>query len=81
MPIGVSFRYEKYIARCAIACNNYKNSKDIHIGTFDTPENAFYKGYKPFKENYIKEVADEYKDKIPTKLYDAMYKYEVEIDD
>lgn len=29
----------------------------------------------------IKEVADRYKDKIPSKLYKAMYGYEVEIDD
>lgn len=39
--------------------------------------------YKNFKENYIKQVADEYYSKglIPKKLYDAMYKYEVEIND
>ena len=29
----------------------------------------------------IKEVANEYKDKIPKKLYDAMYRYVVEITD
>ena len=37
--------------------------------------------YKQFKENYIKQVADEYKDLIPEKLYNAMYEYEVEIED
>ena len=37
--------------------------------------------YKTFKEQYIKQVANEYKDKIPKKLYDAMYRYEVEITD
>ena len=37
--------------------------------------------YKQFKEKYIKQVADEYKDLIPQKLYDALYKYEVEIND
>ena len=58
------------------------NGKRIRhkIGRFDTPEEAFY-AYKQFKENYIKEVADEYKDSIPQKLYEAMYRYEVEIDD
>ena len=37
--------------------------------------------YKNFKENYIKQVADEYyfKGLIPKRLYEAMYKYEVEI--
>ena len=33
------------------------------------------------KEKYIKEVADEYKDKIPQKLYEALYAYKVEITD
>ena len=31
---------------------------------FATPEEAFYKGYKQLKEQYIKQVADEYKDKM-----------------
>jgi hypothetical protein len=48
---------------------------------YDTPHDAFYLGYKPFKENYIKQKADEYKDQIPIKLYDALYRYEVEITD
>ena len=33
------------------------------------------------EENYIKQVADYYKDKIPQKLYDALYNYEVLITD
>ena len=54
----------------------------IRLGYFsiDKPFQAFI-CYKNFKENYIKEVADEYKDLIPTKLYEAIYKYEVEIND
>ena len=44
------------------------------------PEEAF-RAYKQFKEDYIKQVADEYKDKIPQKLYDAMYNYKVDITD
>ena len=47
---------------------------------FDTPEEAF-QTYKEFKENYIKQVADEYKDKIPEKLYEAMINYKIEITD
>lgn len=50
------------------------------VGVYGTPEQAF-QAYKKFKESYIKQVADEYKDKIPEKLYEALYKYEVEIDD
>ena len=47
---------------------------------FNTPQEAF-QAYKKFKENYIKQVADEYKEYIPQKLYEAMYNYEVEIGD
>ena len=40
--------------------------------------------YKQAKEQYIKEVADEYKSKypqFPQKLYEAMHNYKIEIDD
>lgn len=75
-PIGVS---EMYPWGYASYCNNgFK--KHIHLGIFNTPEQAF-NTYKQYKEKLIKEIADIYKDKIPQKLYDAMYKYEVEITD
>lgn len=56
--------------------------KREHLGYFplNRPFQAFYT-YKQFKENYIKKVADEYKELIPKKLYEALYKYEVEIND
>ena len=59
-----------------------KQNKSIHrnLGYFETPKEAF-KSYKTFKEQYIKQVADEYKDKIPKKLYEAMYNWKVEITD
>lgn len=49
----------------------------------DTPEQAFYFGYKPYKETIIKQVAQEEYDKgnITEKCYEAMMNYEVEIDD
>lgn len=78
LPIGVNKRRDRFISRCwGMGKGKYKS---IWLGSFDTPEQAF-EVYKQFKENYIKQVADEYKDKIPKKLYDAMYKYEVEITD
>ena len=75
-PIGVSYYKptNKYVARCGI------EDRLKCLGYYDTPEEAFLV-YKEFKEAYIKEVADEYKDKIPQRLYDAMYAWEVEIDD
>lgn len=73
-PIGVSYDKErnKYISQ--------QNNIKIFLGRFDTPKEAF-EVYKIEKEKHIKEVADEYKNKIPKKLYDAMYNWKVDIDD
>ena len=79
LPIGVNFQNNKYRARCSIFIDGKKKQK--HIGYYNTPEKAFYEGYKPFKEAYIKEVAEEYKDSIPSELYNAMYRWIVEIED
>jgi hypothetical protein len=77
-PIGVQYdnnNINKYSATCAIGKGNSK-----HLGTFKTQEEAF-QAYKTFKENYIKEVANEYKNKIPDRLYNALMNYIVEITD
>lgn len=55
-------------------------SKCEYLGLFDTQEKAF-KIYKYYKEKNIKMVADYFREQIPDKLYDALYNYEVEIDD
>lgn len=75
-PIGVYYRKDicKFCSKCRII------DKTIHLGYYNTYEEAFYK-YKKFKENYIKEVAEEYKDKIPQRLYKAMYEYKIEMND
>ena len=79
-PIGVTKNdNNRFRARCNILDDNNK-IKSVHLGYFGTPEEAF-NAYKIFKENYIKEVADEYKDKIPNKLYEAMYNWRVDITD
>lgn len=72
-PIGVS--YSKKRCKFSAQVQGYK-----WLGYYDTPEDAF-KIYKEKKEELIKKVADEYKDKIPVKLYDALYAYKVEITD
>ena len=79
-PIGVYFDKvaNKYQACCRIFYNGKKQQKTL--GYYNTIEDTF-NAYKQFKEKYIKQVADEYKDRIPQKLYDAMYKWEVEITD
>ena len=83
-PIGVNFHKRDEILE--VSCSIYEDGKKkkIYLGRF-TPnqvEEAF-QCYKTFKENYIKQVADDYYSQglIPKKLYDAMYKYEVEITD
>lgn len=80
-PIGVIYhkRDKVFEAKCGILDEN-KKKKTVYLGRFNNELDAFLT-YKTFKENYIKEVADEYKELIPKKLYDAMYRYEVEIDD
>ena len=75
-PIGVTYdkRCDKYIARC----NTLNDRK--YLGRYNTPEEAFL-AYKEFKEAYIKEIANEYKERIPNRLYEAMYEWKVEITD
>lgn len=81
-PIGVSWdkSKNKFISLCHIYNSSTHKSTTVTIGRYDTSKEAFY-AYKEFKENYIKQVADEYKPYIPQKLYNAMYRYEVEITD
>lgn len=76
----VILRIKKYRAYCNIYDEKTKRYKNKHLGYFYSVEEAF-NVYKEFKENYIKQVANYYKDKIPTKLYDALYNYKVEITD
>lgn len=78
LPIGVYFhkREQKYVAQCRVL----EQDQQKFLGYFNTPEEAF-NAYKEFKEQYIKQVAEEYKDKIPNKLYEAMLKWEIKIED
>lgn len=81
-PIGVSYckTSGKFEVNCSIYDYKGRKAKSKHLGYYETPEQAF-NSYKEFKESYIKQIANYYKNSIPEKLYDAMYKYEVEITD
>lgn len=73
-PIGVRMKDGKIIAQI-----NYMKKK-IHLGTFNTVEEAF-NAYKNSKEKCLKEYADLYKNKISKEVYNALYNYKVEITD
>lgn len=77
LPIGVRKMGSKFGA----SCNTGSRDSKKHLGVFDTPEKAFYDGYKPFKEQFIKDKANEYKEKIPSNLYTALINYQVAITD
>ena len=73
-PIGISKNGSRFQASCSV------DGRSKYIGKFDTPELAF-QAYKTFKEAYIKEQAELYKDSIDPRAYLALLNYEVDIDD
>ena len=73
-PIGVTYSRGVFIAQIT------KGGKRNSLGYFETVEEAF-QAYREAKEDYIKVVADKWKDKIDPRVYKAMYEYEVEWDD
>ncbi|MFQ9297875.1 MAG: AP2 domain-containing protein [Clostridia bacterium] len=75
-----SLKNGKYIVHCSMINPVTGESKGKHLGIYETQEKAF-EVYKYYKERNIKEVADYFKEHIPQRLYDGMYKYEVEITD
>ena len=54
--------------------------RQIKLGTFDTAESAFAR-YKKYKEDFIRDLAEQYKDEILYKVYEAMMDWKIEIDD
>ena len=71
LPIGVAKNGNGYQTCCANG-----SGKNIPLGTFPTVHEAFLM-YKINKELLIESVAEEYKAVIPSKLYEALMKYEV----
>lgn len=75
-PKGVQFIKSSGKYR-AIIC---KNTKSQHISCHNTAEDAFY-AYKQVKEDYIKEIANKWRDQIDPRVYNTLMNYEVNIDD
>ena len=72
-PLGVNFHKAsgKFRAKC------YVNGKIQHLGSFDTPQEAFTV-YKTFKEKLCKQLVLRWQSEIDPRLFDAMMKWEVE---
>lgn len=64
-----------YIAKCNIGTGTQK-----YLGYFNTPQEAF-QAYKTYKEGLIKEVANEYKEMLDSRVYEALMNYEVNEND
>lgn len=76
LPVGVVYhkKNRSFVSRLS------KENKAVNLGSYSTYEEAF-QAYKQAKEDYIKEVAELYKDQIDIRVYEALMKYEVNIDD
>lgn len=70
-PTGV-YKYEdKFMA----SCKNFQSSS-CYLGIFNTQDEAF-QIYKTYKENIFKNIAEEYKDKVPEKVYNAILNFKL----
>ncbi len=75
LPIGVTMDRTSFRASCQVGTGVAK-----FIGNFHSAESA-HNAYKVFKEDYIKQQAELWKDKISDRLYLALINYQVEITD
>ncbi|WEZ09564.1 hypothetical protein P5663_06885 [Priestia flexa] len=79
LPIGVKFdkksKSNPYMARCCVG-----KGGQVYLGNHPDPITAFNR-FKEFKELLIKQVAEEYRGRIPSALYDALIKFTIEIND
>lgn len=76
LPVGVRLHKCKNIPDNYIAESYNKK----YIGIYETPELAF-QAYKESKEYFIRNYAINNKNLIPEKLYNALYNYEIKIND
>lgn len=79
-PVGVQYCESTRRFKECYKATISKGKEKQYIGVFKTFEEAFY-AYKETKEEWIKEVAYKWKDQLEPKVYEALYRYEVEIAD
>ena len=75
-PVGVSFDKSRRMFMASLSING----KMKHLGLFPTAEEAF-QAYKLAKEDQIKVVAEKWKDQLDERVYQALLKYTVSVDD
>jgi hypothetical protein len=75
LPIGVTYSKKRnmYQASCGI---DGKKNKSLHKDVYSA-----FNAYKTLKENHARSVAQEYKDKIPPKIYNSIMMFTVDLDD
>jgi hypothetical protein len=75
LPRGVFYHKDKkaYVAQCQIGVGKQKE-----IGLFKDAESAFL-AYKSVKEEYVKSLANEYKEVLPIAVYNNLMQYTVSI--
>ena len=75
--IGVSWHKKDKAFRATV---NRNKGHPEYLGSFKTELEAF-NAYKQAKENYLKQLAEKWKDKIDDRAYEALMNYQVEITD
>lgn len=79
--VGERFITEEHLGKYEIIIVEYNDCKNILVEFQDKHKAIVHTSYKDCcrgKEEYIKQIADEYKDKIPYDLYMALYSWEIE---
>ena len=67
-------------SKAFVAMVSRSKSGSEYLGLFNTEIEAF-NAYKQTKENYIKELANKWRDEIDERAYNALMSYEVNIND
>lgn len=75
-PIGVYYDKQKKRYIASLSCGD----RNVKVARCKTPIEAFFE-YKFYKEQHIKNVADDYKNCIPENLYNALINWNIEITD
>lgn len=76
LPIGVQHNEAKTKYKAMLN----RGGEKVFLGYHTTIDLAFH-AYKIAKEEWIKEVADKWKDQLEPRVYEALYNYQVEITD